>query len=375
MKCRSAAIVSFPPFSSGLTQYSYFLCKSMSSTTGRPAQIFLVCSRMRNKSVYPFEKAVDVIEKTRFLPVSVIRMLSFLLKKDIQIIHFQSFFKYPSLTYCLMLCLKLFGKKIIFTAHDIFPHYRRFRDKWFCKKIYMAADGVVVHSEANRCELMKFISYLNSVAVIPHPLYSNFSDTSIRDKCLARKRLGISDNDRVILFFGRIDQRKGAEMISAELHKIVNKEPRLLLVMAGSSAFPKDYLPSIAIRHNVGQHLKIVDHFIPDEEVPFYFAAADAVILPYLRGSTSGVLKVAFVHKKPVIVSKAGELPELVRQNNAGIVIDLPLSDRDITQIVSLLSNPETFGLYDDYEQLIEKYSWERAAKNTWAFYKHILQK
>ena len=49
---------------------------------------------------------------------------------------------------------------------------------------------------------------------------------------------------------------------------------------------------------------------IPMEEVQNFFAAADIVALPYLEGTTSGVLKLAFAFGKPVVATDVGDLSE-----------------------------------------------------------------
>ncbi len=62
---------------------------------------------------------------------------------------------------------------------------------------------------------------------------------------------------------------------------------------------------------------------IPDAEMPAYFLAADAVVLPY-RGysqGTSGVLQLAAAAGKPVIATDAGEVGETVRRHSLGIVV------------------------------------------------------
>ena len=69
-----------------------------------------------------------------------------------------------------------------------------------------------------------------------------------------------------------------------------------------------------------------------------FFKAADVVILPYKEGSTSGVLKVAMAFGVPAIATKVGELPEAVINNNAGMLIDLPLTKKDVDTIVGLLT-------------------------------------
>ena len=52
--------------------------------------------------------------------------------------------------------------------------------------------------------------------------------------------------------------------------------------------------------------------FIDDHDVPVYFAAADNVVLPYLRASQSGVTALALHHQKKVIASDVGDLSHTI---------------------------------------------------------------
>jgi len=56
--------------------------------------------------------------------------------------------------------------------------------------------------------------------------------------------------------------------------------------------------------------MRVHDQRIPFEEVERYFAACDVVALPYLEGTTSGVLKLALAFGKPVAASQVGDFPE-----------------------------------------------------------------
>jgi glycosyltransferase involved in cell wall biosynthesis len=54
--------------------------------------------------------------------------------------------------------------------------------------------------------------------------------------------------------------------------------------------------------------------FIPDELVPVYFAAADVVVLPYLRTCGSGVASIAVAQGKPIITSDLATMREYLAE-------------------------------------------------------------
>lgn len=49
----------------------------------------------------------------------------------------------------------------------------------------------------------------------------------------------------------------------------------------------------------------ISDRYIPNEEIPIYFSAADIFIAPYISGTQSAVLKIARGYELPVVLTDA----------------------------------------------------------------------
>ncbi|MGZ8798183.1 MAG: glycosyltransferase, partial [Thermoanaerobaculia bacterium] len=68
---------------------------------------------------------------------------------------------------------------------------------------------------------------------------------------------------------------------------------------------------------NVKYHLR----FIPDAEIATYFSAADVVLAPYRIEAQSGVAMTAFHFARPVIASRVGGLPEIVRDGINGYLV------------------------------------------------------
>ena len=67
--------------------------------------------------------------------------------------------------------------------------------------------------------------------------------------------------------------------------------------------------------------------FIPDSEIATYFSAADVVLAPYRIEAQSGVALTAFHFSRPVIATRVGGLPEIVRDGVNGYLV--PTEDAD----------------------------------------------
>jgi glycosyltransferase involved in cell wall biosynthesis len=61
--------------------------------------------------------------------------------------------------------------------------------------------------------------------------------------------------------------------------------------------------------------------YVPFSDVPRYFAAADVLVLPYRHVSQSGVLYLALSLGLPVVATRVGALPEVIRDGESGLLV------------------------------------------------------
>ncbi len=138
----------------------------------------------------------------------------------------------------------------------------------------------------------------------------------------ARRRVGIDYAGPVLLLFGMLRKDKGIETLVEAVARLPGEEFRL--VIAGH---PMEYTPervtalvrAAGIEHKVMLRLGYID----DADVPAYFFAADALVLPYAgsyRGGSGPVMKGACTYGRPVIVSDVSEMGSLVKRHGLGVV-------------------------------------------------------
>lgn len=63
------------------------------------------------------------------------------------------------------------------------------------------------------------------------------------------------------------------------------------------------------------------NRFVLHNEVPELFARAKFVVLPYLDGTQSGVVPMAFAFGRTCIVSSVGSIPEVVKNDENGLLV------------------------------------------------------
>ncbi|GIF07571.1 glycosyltransferase [Actinoplanes siamensis] len=112
---------------------------------------------------------------------------------------------------------------------------------------------------------------------------------------------------RRLLYFGTIRPYKGLEDL-VEAFAALGPEYRLTVVGETWEGWtrPAELIAASPARDRI----TFVNRYVPDAEVNGYFAAADAVVLPYRRSSASGPLHIAMSHGLPVVVTSVGGLVE-----------------------------------------------------------------
>lgn len=277
------------------------------------------------------------------------------IKPDIVVVRYWMPFMAPCLGTILRRIKKNKHTKIICIADNIFPHEKLPGEILLTKYFIKPVDAFITMSEKVLSDLYQFTKN-KPAQFIPHPLYDNFG--TIISKEEARKKLGINQNDKIILFFGFIRKYKGVDILLNAI-KILNNESKienLKLLIAGEFYDDEKNYQALLNDPEIKDHLILHTHFISNTDVKFYLCSADCVIQPYRSATQSGVTPLAYHFEIPMIVTNVGGLPSLVPDKKVGLVAE-PNAESIANKII------EYFSLGEDYflPQLFvekKKYSW-----------------
>jgi glycosyltransferase involved in cell wall biosynthesis len=278
------------------------------------------------------------------------------LKPDIIVVRYWLPFMGPCLGTILRIVKKNKHTKIVCIADNIIPHEKRKADKAFTKYFLKPIDEVIVMSEKVMSDL-KIFNATKPVQLIQHPLYDNFGEKITKD--IARKNIGITSNDKIILFFGFIRKYKGLDILLDALALFkVDGSINFKVLIAGE--FYEDRKPFDEQITTLGLQdmLILKTDFIPDSEVRNYFCAADMVIQPYRNATQSGVTPLAYHFEIPMIVTNVGGLPSLVPNGKVGLVAEpkaIDIADK-ITQFFTIDDHFFIANLKEEKK----KFSWEK---------------
>jgi glycosyltransferase involved in cell wall biosynthesis len=154
-----------------------------------------------------------------------------------------------------------------------------------------------------------------------------------------------------------------------EIVKLFNEQ--VLLVIAGGllGRFSFEQYSNMIRNTGLSNHVQTFIDFIPEEDVDYFFAASDLVVLPYLKfEAQSGVLLRAYAHKKPVVVSNVGAMGELVLSDNIGLTVEPGSVEQLAKAVINGLDDLDKFQSHYSPE-LESKYDWEHIAEQTMRSY------
>ena len=294
-------------------------------------------------------------------------------RRQVSIIHLQG----PAIncyaTLILIMLLKAVRPKlkIVYTVHDLVPHNG---GKLLCAlqmRIYKNVHVLIAHSQTIAVALAKISDA--EIRRIPHGIYDRFKKSgSSSMACLPSEIDDLTNGQgKNLLFFGVVDRRKGLLEFMPILAEHVRNNPQTRLIVAGLFRLSPTEVDDHIMLNGLADHVRVVEGRLSDSEVGKLFDIADAAVLPYLKGETSGVAKIAIAYRLPIIATGVGEFPELVSRYRCGEIIDLTNSSESCLAIESALYGEVEY--YDD-ESALNELSWNSIALRTACIWEQLCE-
>ena len=265
---------------------------------------------------------------------------------------------HPYFAPCYWILTKLLGRiPLLITCHNVFPHERFPMDRLLTKLVLRKADGYIVQSHLDEQDLLQVKPDAKYI-VTPHPTYNAFKMKNL-SRQEARKLIQLDADVPMLLFFGFVREYKGLKYLVDALPEIVEKIPDIQLWIVGDFGDDKDnYLMQIE-NHQIGDHIQLVEGYVPDQEVEKYFAASDLVVLPYVSATQSGIVQIAYGFEKPVVVTDVGGLPDVVRDRETGYVVPAGNAQEIAHAIVRFYKEDRGIEWKDNIRKQAAEFSWE----------------
>jgi glycosyltransferase involved in cell wall biosynthesis len=163
-----------------------------------------------------------------------------------------------------------------------------------------------------------------------------------RDRTKFRHEIGLGDETPLIGNVGMIRPDKGQLELVKSAPLVLEKRPdaRFVIVGQGTGILKR----GINVRNAI-DHAGLADKIIMAGyrwDTPDVYAACDMIVIASLRTEASPiVLREAFASGRPVIATKVGDIPEIVRHRENGLLIEPGNTQALASAILEFISNPE----------------------------------
>jgi glycosyltransferase involved in cell wall biosynthesis len=240
------------------------------------------------------------------------------------------------------------------TIHDVELHKQEdgIVHRFFHYFAFKQADKYVILSKKFTQDLINRGIKEQNIIHIPHANYFYYVSEP--------KSRSFKFHNR-ILFFGRILEYKGLDILLQAMKIVVKRMPDIKLVIAGDgdiSAYQKDIL-------ELNENIELHNQWIAAEDVKRYFENIDIVILPYIQASQSGIISLAYSFSKPIIASNVGALDEQMCDGETGYLIE-PNNHRVLAEkILHLMASPDIIYSMNKkcYKTYTTEFTWKASAE------------
>lgn len=278
------------------------------------------------------------------------------LQPDLLIMKFWLPFMGPCLGTIARIVRSNGSTRCIAIIDNIIPHEKRPGDKWLAQYFAKAMHGFVYMSAAVGEDLKKFVKKEQPAQFVYHPIYDNYGFPVSREEAL--HQLNLDPKYHYLLFFGFIRDYKGLDLLLKAMSQPGIREAGIKLIIAGEYYTAREPYDDLIKALNLADLIVDGSDFIPDEQVRYYFGAADLVVQPYKTATQSGISQVAYHFEKPMVVTAVGGLAEIVPDNQAGYVVD-PEPEAIGTAILNFFRLNKQTSFTETIRQRKHLFSWQ----------------
>ena len=274
---------------------------------------------------------------------------------------------------------KKYSKPLVLTQHNTFieyegivwDHVEWLNDYAIGKQVIKEADKIVVVSNATKNYVLSLGAASETIEVLHNGVDLNrFRPlTGIKDEM--RRKLGISKDSNVVLTVRRLVYKNGIDTLIESARKAIKQNLRLVFLVAGKGPDFEEIKEKIG-QLGIQKNFRLTG-FISDEDLPFYYNAADFFVLPSKSGEGLPLVALeAMACGVPVIATNVGGISEVIDEDHGKLVP--PNSPDSLAEAILEFSRKDLAVLKKDLRTMIEKkYSWDKNVEKLVEIYEDLI--
>ncbi len=285
-----------------------------------------------------------------------------------------AFYVRAAMLFVQLFVLRLLGVRVVWTLHNLTSHDFPFPEtEKRLKRRFVThfCDAVIAHCDAAIDQAIDEYDLdpteRSKMHVIPHGHYLGRYDTD-GGKSDARAALDLPLDARVLLYFGVIRPYKNVPTLIETFSRVADDDD--VLLVAGNP-HTDDLRAAVSDAAGTDDRIRTRLEYIPDEDVPTYMLAADAIVLPFRDTLTSGSAVLAMSFGRAFVSPRLGCLPELAGENGTGCgaVLYDPDDPEGLATALRSLDGLDLESMGAQNRERITGYDWTNVADRTAAVY------
>lgn len=227
---------------------------------------------------------------------------------------------------------------IISTCHGLISTTRKLSFYNFInRQVLRLSSTVIAVSDSIKADLERSGIKEANIKVIPNSLgEEDNSDFKQSSRSALRKEQGIEDDEFVIGYVGRVSFEKGLEHLIRAVPMMLERCPNVTVMIIGEGPDRKR-LEEIARQLPTEERIRFVGF---QNDVKTWLATSDLFVLPSLTEGTPMALLEAMSQGLPVIASKVGGVPDIIKSGANGLLVH-PGNAHEIADAICMLYKDE----------------------------------
>ncbi|PLZ86058.1 glycoside hydrolase [Fischerella thermalis CCMEE 5198] len=248
------------------------------------------------------------------------------------------------------------------------------------KEVLETAERIVATSPQEKEHMRSLVSTKGNIDIIP--CGTDIEQFGCISQQAARVKLGLNPEDKVVMYVGRFDPRKGIETLVRAVGKSQFRGDKHLKLIIGGGSRPgqsdgmeRERIEGIV--HELGMSdFTIFTGRLSQEILPSYYAAADVCVVPSHYEPFGLVAIEAMASNTPVVASDVGGLQFTVVPEETGLLAPPQDEDAFAVAIDRILANPQWRDQLGKAgrKRVESKFSWNGVATQLSELYTQLLQ-
>jgi D-inositol-3-phosphate glycosyltransferase len=183
------------------------------------------------------------------------------------------------------------------------------------------------------------------------------------------------DEHRTVLFVGRIEPLKGIDKLIKAMSYLQHDEPIRLMIVGGDEQSEAELDKLRRLTASLGMS-DLIDFagLVNQEELPYYYNAADVCVIPSYYESFGLVVLESLACGTPVVANRVGIVESLLDYRNIGYMVDDHEPYNLAEAIARILSNStDRLSIAETARKTVVSFSWENVARQISEQYRVML--